>query len=284
MSSILKALKKIEENSPSPELHPSLPKPIDKKQLIDSNLKNRRHRRRFLYISLVLLMIAGAAALLFNQRQMLIGKVRSVMPSESPTAGEASNQDSDYVYKAKVPTSSAKPSKKPPPAVRKTQKPLKKAAPESTDKKFQAAARSSNRRRISEPPPPPKSTGSRTLKGAQNAKIKKPLQKASASPSTQPVKRPAADIKSRPAAPVARAKQPAQSSSRPAYRPIENDKLKLQALAWTDDAARRMAVINGRIVHEGDSVDGYQVLEIREEDVIVKESGKSWRLEFGLQQ
>jgi hypothetical protein len=45
-----------------------------------------------------------------------------------------------------------------------------------------------------------------------------------------------------------------------------------------------MAVINGRIVHEGDSVDGYQVLKIRQEDVIVNESGKSWSLEFGLQQ
>ena len=54
-------------------------------------------------------------------------------------------------------------------------------------------------------------------------------------------------------------------------------------MAWSDDAARRMAVINGRIVHEGESVDGYQVLEIREEDVIVDAAGKSWRLEFGLQ-
>jgi hypothetical protein len=45
-----------------------------------------------------------------------------------------------------------------------------------------------------------------------------------------------------------------------------------------------MAVINGRIVHEGDSVDGYQVLKIRQEDVIVSENGKSWRLAFGLQQ
>jgi len=45
-----------------------------------------------------------------------------------------------------------------------------------------------------------------------------------------------------------------------------------------------MAVINGRIVHEGESVDGYQVVKIREEDVILNQGGKSWRLEFGLQQ
>lgn len=63
-----------------------------------------------------------------------------------------------------------------------------------------------------------------------------------------------------------------------------DSKLKLQALAWSDDTVKRMAVINGRIVHEGESVDGYQVVEIRAEEVIVNAGGKSWRLEFGLRQ
>jgi hypothetical protein len=45
-----------------------------------------------------------------------------------------------------------------------------------------------------------------------------------------------------------------------------------------------MAVINGRIVHEGESIDGYQVITIRQDDIVVKEGRKSWRLEFGLQQ
>jgi hypothetical protein len=47
---------------------------------------------------------------------------------------------------------------------------------------------------------------------------------------------------------------------------------------------RRVAVINGRIVHEGASVDSNQVINIREEDVVVNRGGKSWRLEFRLQQ
>lgn len=68
------------------------------------------------------------------------------------------------------------------------------------------------------------------------------------------------------------------------YDRIDDSRLKLQALAWSDDAARRIAVINGRIVHEGESVDGYQVIKIRQEDVVVNEGGKSWRLEFGLHQ
>jgi type II secretory pathway component PulC len=83
--------------------------------------------------------------------------------------------------------------------------------------------------------------------------------------------------------PAAERPQPVRPKPRRTYDRINDDNLRLQALAWADDAARRMAVINGRIVHEGESVDGYQILKIREEDVIIQQSGKSWRLEFGLQ-
>ena len=58
--------------------------------------------------------------------------------------------------------------------------------------------------------------------------------------------------------------------------------MKLQALAWSKDAARRMAVINGRIVREGESMEGYQIKQIREEDVVVSDGKQSWQLEFGL--
>jgi type II secretory pathway component PulC len=156
--------------------------------------------------------------------------------------------------------------------------------PEKTDKKLQAATRSSSRQRISGSPPSPNSPRSRTPQAGPNSKINKPLKKASTSAGLQPAKSPAAVKKSRPPAPVTRAKQPAQTRPQKTYRPFEGGKLKLQALAWTDVDARRMAVINGRIVHEGDSVDGYQVLKIRKEDVIVNENGKSWRLAFGLKQ
>ena len=103
-------------------------------------------------------------------------------------------------------------------------------------------------------------------------------------PDSAPAQSVTAQKGTRPTAPAASAKQPAKPRSRETYDRIADSKLKLQALAWSDDAARRMAVINGRIVHEGESVDGYQVVEIRAEDVIVNEGGKSWRLEFGLRQ
>ena len=65
---------------------------------------------------------------------------------------------------------------------------------------------------------------------------------------------------------------------------INDSKLKLQAIAWSDDAPRRLAVINNHIVREGETVDGFSITNIRKDDVIVNDGTTSWRLEFSLKQ
>ncbi len=65
---------------------------------------------------------------------------------------------------------------------------------------------------------------------------------------------------------------------------INDSKLKLQAIAWSDDTARRLAVINNHVVREGETVDGFSITNIREDDVIVNDGTTSWRLEFSLNQ
>jgi hypothetical protein len=54
------------------------------------------------------------------------------------------------------------------------------------------------------------------------------------------------------------------------------------AIAWADDPARRLAVVNGHIVREGESVDGYSVTQIRKDDIIVNDGSRSWRVELNL--
>lgn len=71
-----------------------------------------------------------------------------------------------------------------------------------------------------------------------------------------------------------------KSSTVKTYAKLNDSKIKLQALAWFNDAARRIAVINGRIVREGESMDGYQISQIRQEDVVVSDGRQSWSLEF----
>jgi hypothetical protein len=51
---------------------------------------------------------------------------------------------------------------------------------------------------------------------------------------------------------------------------LEDSKLKVMAIAWADDAARRLAIVNGHIVKEGESVEGFNVI------------GRSWRVELNL--
>ena len=77
-----------------------------------------------------------------------------------------------------------------------------------------------------------------------------------------------------------RAEQPAETVYRDAS-PLTDGRLKIQALAWSPIAEDRMAVINTRIVHVGDKVDGFAVLAIGRDDVIVREKGEIYRLAFG---
>ena len=66
------------------------------------------------------------------------------------------------------------------------------------------------------------------------------------------------------------------------YPRFDNDKLKLQAIAYSKVAAQRIAVINDRIVREGESVEGFSINQIRPENVVVSDGTQSWQLEFGL--
>lgn len=113
----------------------------------------------------------------------------------------------------------------------------------------------------------------------------------SASTDQKPAPKPAAREKFRPSKKSIAGKRAAankppvaarKTDKAPTYAKLADSSLKLQALAWSSDAARRMAVINGRIVREGESMDGYQINQIRQEDVVVSDGRQSWRLEFGL--
>lgn len=63
---------------------------------------------------------------------------------------------------------------------------------------------------------------------------------------------------------------------------LTGGQLKVHAIAWSASLEDRMAVINSRVVHEGDSVDGFGVVAIRPEDVVVRDKEKGlFRVVFG---
>jgi hypothetical protein len=77
--------------------------------------------------------------------------------------------------------------------------------------------------------------------------------------------------------PPAGSRSPEDSLSR-----LDESKLKVMAIAWFEDGARRLAVVNGHIVKEGESVEGYSIARIRKDDIIVNDGSRSWRVELNL--
>ena len=64
---------------------------------------------------------------------------------------------------------------------------------------------------------------------------------------------------------------------------LSRGSLQLQAISWSQVSSARITVIDGRILREGQSIEGYTVTQIRPEDIIVSKAGKLWRLAYNNQ-
>ena len=248
MSSILKALKRIEGQSPPPKSFPTPRGPAGGKQAATSNTGRPWRLRRFITVSLVLLVIVGIAIIGFQRRQFLTSKI---FPAGSRAAGQKKTnaaEDKSKIFRAKIPSTTVKQAPRRPEPTR----------PAGKQTKSLPARQLQNR-----------STG-RTLAQKETSRQKLTPSKKSIAGKRTASRKPAV-------------LSPKTREIR-TYAKLNDSKIKLQALAWSSDAARRMAVINGRIVREGESMDGYQINQIRQEDVVVSDGRQSWSLEFGLKQ
>lgn len=66
----------------------------------------------------------------------------------------------------------------------------------------------------------------------------------------------------------------------PEILPLEQGILKIQAIAWAQDPAERIAVINNEILGEKESVQGYRLLHIEKDEVILQHGGREYKLVF----
>jgi hypothetical protein len=82
--------------------------------------------------------------------------------------------------------------------------------------------------------------------------------------------------------PKSSASQPSSAQDHYAHaESFASDTLQVQAISWSDLPNKRIAVIDGRILRESQVVNGYNVIQIRPEDVIVEKAGKYFKLAFG---
>jgi hypothetical protein len=271
LSTILKALKRVDRTTAPPEDLQSWPPRINTKQTLKTRVyKTWLHRR--LYMALILVVaVIGAGWLVYSQRHRFISILQSgkpagkvpiyqakIYPNPNPSAGSAKKSaiPADRQSARTGPGGASAPAGVIPPSrsrpqMPNTQKEQNMQIPAVSGPNGPAGPTSTARPEISRTP----------AADSQNAVQRKPLQPAGA------------QAQKTPAVPT----QAVQS-----YRRLDDDRIKLQAIAWSKVAAQRIAVINGHVVREGESVEGFSVNQIRQEDVIVSDGTESWQLEFRL--
>lgn len=266
MSTILKALKRVDQTTPPPEDLQSWPPRIDTKKAVKGRLYRIWLYRKVVLALLVAVIVITAGLLVYSQKHLLLSKIGPQKRSEKPP-----------VFQAKIE-----------PPARQADRPVPQQAIPLNRQKAPSRAKSGRDPASAEQP----SAGLRRRPLGQKNKTTRMTTSTpqTRAPETTPPgksgisRKPVATAKSsdqrktRPTA-IAPAKKPRAVRS---YQRLENSKLKLQAIAWSNDAAQRIAVINDRIVREGESVEGFSINQIRQEDVIVNDGSQSWQLEFRL--
>jgi hypothetical protein len=228
LSSILRALKKLESETPHPADVLSLPREIDTKKTISRQAKRvlRSHALFIAFVGAVVLTVVG---------WFIIGQHAS--QSRQPDSA-----DSRKTAAVSVVTTPAAP-------IPKKQK--MRAKPTTKVKK------------ISKKP----------QKRVDNALIK---------PASTPTAGRAQETKRSYQTAAIRTTSGNENLRTKPFVSTKESQLILQAISWDRNSENRIAVINNRIVREGESVDGFLVTRIGQDDVLVREGGNEWKLMFRL--
>ncbi|MBW2516778.1 MAG: hypothetical protein JRE88_08345 [Deltaproteobacteria bacterium] len=271
MSTILKALKRVDQSTPPPDDLQSGPSMLDTRKAIRGRLFRIWLQRKAVAALIIAVVVIAAGSLIYSQKDRLISKIGTHSPSKKPP-----------VFQAKI---------EPPP-----RQPERTEPQQTAPLNRQQPPGSANAGRDREGAERPSAPSSRSPSGQQNStrqmttlkpQVRAPESRSSApssgssSPETKPGGSGQREIRPPQTAPAEKSKSRAVPTAR-SYPRLDKAELKLQAIAWSNVAAERIAVINDRIVREGESVEGYSINQIRQDDVVVNDGAQSWQLEFEL--
>ncbi len=74
--------------------------------------------------------------------------------------------------------------------------------------------------------------------------------------------------------------EPVVKKTEPSLEIIDDPSIDLQAISWSTDAGKRLAIINGKICREKDRVGGYVVQSINAGDVVISKGSVTGKLVF----
>ncbi|MBW1700499.1 MAG: general secretion pathway protein GspB [Deltaproteobacteria bacterium] len=274
MSSILKALKKLEKEFPQQDEAVSWPQKIYTKKAISKHAKGTWRFNKFISVFFVTVILAAGVWLILSQKPLWM---KEFFPGTSLL-----NQNGEEGKTASIPV--RKKVKKGPVPVSRTE-----TVPEKQP--------SGSVSEISRQDLPQRDTGA--AKNSEKYDRVKKVEKRTAAPvrrplenTLKPVSRSLSETEiSRPGLhkretfALKEVEKPGpdkiveDTKSIPA-RVMDDSRLELQAIAWSIDAKKRIAVINGRVVREGATIDGVSIARIGKDEVVVLEGKELWKLVF----
>ena len=255
MSSILKALKKLDrEPAEKVEIRP-LAQTLDTAKIIRRPREKRRSLRIIYLVALVL--IIGTGGMLFSN--LLFNN--PAPEKQVPASGKAGDKavtpnmlDQDVVK----------------PVGLEKQKPLA-ADPGWRDGKKVAVSGAVDQDRTRH------QAGASV--GKEQAPTKKPDETGKLVTRMEIV--PVADVHKN-IVPTVKAGDEQQRQERPKLPRLDYSVLRLQAVTWAVDPQDRFALVDNAILRKGESVKGYVVDSIHEDHVVVRKGSEKWRVEFRL--
>jgi hypothetical protein len=274
VSSILKALKKLEKEFPQQDEAVSWPQKIYTKKAISKHAKGTWLFNKFMSVFFVTVILAAGVWLILSQKPLWMKEFfpgPSLLKQNGEEGKTASIPVRKKVKKGPVPVSRTEtvPEKQPSHSVSKVSRqdfPQKDAGAAKNIEKSDRIKKVDQKmpahvRKASEDTLKPVS---RSLPETETSSPGLHKRETSA---LKEVEKPGPD------------KIVEDTKSIPA-RVMDDSRLELQAIAWSIDAKKRIAVINGRVVREGATINGVSIARIGKDEVVVLEGKELWKLVF----
>ena len=262
MSSILKALKKLEQDAGASADMPNLP---------GRGMPPVRHKFR-LYALIGIGGLMAAGIFLFIRLSPFVLTTRTAENMDSRNSLHATGKKTENLriagdLKEQRPAAGSERALSEAQSNTDRQKPLPEAAASGTDLQTNndvAAQQLNDRMKVKEP---------------ETAASKPPAQAAMAHPaanSSPKTPQPPENRSEETPQPLA---IPSESGDTPI---LEDIGLQIQAISWNETPSRRIAVINSRLCREGERINGFRILKINPDDIVVSKGETTGALLFKL--
>lgn len=283
MSSILKALKKLEKESPQQDESVSWPQKIDTKKAISQNTRGALIFKKFIAVFFMAAVLAAGVWLFLGEKPFRIKKYFAGAGFFNKSDGEEKTASGPVRKKVEkrpvqVPRREIVEKKMPRLSARKTTrvsvpkmdtgaaKTSEKSGPvKKVDQKMLAHVR-----KVSEKPLKAEARGENGIDERVTISEKK-----SSGPGLDQRKTPAMRQAEKPDS-----GETAEERKFMSAKIMDDSKLELQAIAWSVDVKKRIAVVNGRVLREGATIEEFTITRIGKDEVVIMVGNEFRKLVF----